>query len=366
MEHPLMYRIALTLIPNIGPVIARVLLQHLSPEEIFTEKRHLLERIEGLGKFRIDCIKQFNDFERVEKEIAFIEKYGIRPLFITDAAYPQRLLNCYDAPVMLYYKGAADLNTSKVVAVVGSRSHTDYGKQICEQLVEGLRGSEVLVISGLAYGIDLLAHKFALKARLDTVGVLAHGLDKIYPSDHVSIAKEMIQQGGLLTEFLTKTKPDRHHFPSRNRIVAGMSDAVIVVETDVKGGSMITAELADSYNKDVFAFPGRVGDKKSNGCNHLIKTNRAGLLTDAQQLLEAMNWAPLKKKPTKQPARTLFMDLSPEEQVIVDLLKKKEQAAIDEIHLRSGLSSSTVAIAILNLEMQNIIQALPGKLYQLL
>ncbi|HEX7754174.1 MAG TPA: DNA-processing protein DprA [Niabella sp.] len=366
MEHPLMYRIALTLIPNIGPVIARGLLQHLSPEEIFTEKRHLLERIEGLGKLRVDSIKKFTGFDRAEKELVFIEKYKITPLFITDAHYPQRLLNCYDAPTMLYYKGAADLNTSKILAVVGSRSHTEYGKQVCEQLIKGLEGSDVLVISGLAYGIDSLAHKFALKAGLGTVGVLAHGLDEIYPPDHTPMAKEMVQQGGLLTEFVTKTKPDRHHFPSRNRIVAGMSDAVVVIETDIKGGSMITAELANSYNKDVFAFPGRVGDKKSNGCNDLIKMNKAGLLTDAEQLLEGLGWASPKRKAPRKPSRALFVDLSPDEQIVVELLKKKEAAAIDEIHLRSGLSSSSVAIAVLNLEMQQIIQALPGKVYQLL
>lgn len=323
MKHPLYYRIALTLVPHIGPVIARLLLQQLSPEEIFTEKRSVLERIEGLGKMRSCCIKQFSDFERVEKEIAFIEQYKISPLFITDAAYPQRLLQCYDAPTMLYYRGIADLNTSRIVAVVGSRMHTDYGKEICGKLVGDLADSGVLVVSGLAYGIDSLAHKCALDAQLNTVGVLAHGLDKIYPPGHTTMAKEMIEQGGLLTEFETKTKPDRHNFPSRNRIVAGMSDATIVVETDVKGGSMITAELANGYNKDVFAFPGRVADKKSSGCNYLIKTNRANLLTDGKQLLETMGWAPLKTRTAKRQTRELFINLTSEEQLIIDLLKKK-------------------------------------------
>lgn len=365
MEHPLMYRIALTLVPNIGPVVARLLLQHLSPEEIFTEKATVLERIEGVGKLRIDSIRRFKDFAPVEAEIAFIEKHQVRPLFITDEDYPRRLLNCYDAPVLLYYKGNADLNQPRIIAVVGSRSHTTYGKLVCEQLIDDLRESGVLVISGLAYGIDSLVHKGSLKAELQTVGVLAHGLDKIYPADHFSMAKEMLGQGGLLTEFITGTQPDRHHFPSRNRIVAGMSDATVVVETEVKGGSMITAELANGYHKDVFAFPGRASDKKSSGCNHLIRTNRAQLLTNGKQLLETMGWEPPPKILKKQ-TRELFIELSPEEKIVVELLQSRGQADVDELHLRSGLSSSRVAVAVLNLEMQQVIQALPGKMYQLL
>lgn len=365
MEHPLMYRIALTLVPNIGPVIARLLLQHLSPEEIFTARRAVLEGIEGLGRLRADSILKFSDFSQAERELMFIEKHGVRPLFLTDDAYPQRLLNCYDAPVLLYYKGTADLNQSRIIAVVGSRLHTEYGRLVCEKLINDLQHSGVLVVSGLAYGIDSLVHKYSLKANLQTVGVLAHGLDKIYPPDHFAMAREMTGQGGLLTEFVTGTQPDRHHFPSRNRIVAGMSDATVVVETEVKGGSMITAELANGYYKDVFAFPGKTLDKKSGGCNHLIKTNRAQLLTDGKQLLETMGWATAKKTVKKQ-TRELFIELSAEEQAIVTLLQERQQADIDELHLRSGLSSSRVAVAVLNLEMQNVVQSLPGKMYKLL
>ncbi|WP_300596406.1 DNA-processing protein DprA [Niabella sp.] len=365
MEHPLMYRIALTLVPNIGPVIARLLLQHLQPEEIFTARRAVLEGIEGLGKLRVDSILKFKDFSQAEKELEFIEKHGVQPLFLTDDAYPQRLLNCYDAPVLLYYKGSANLNQSRIVAIVGSRVHTEYGRLACEHLVSELQGSGALVISGLAYGIDSLVHKYSLAASLETVGVLAHGLDKLYPPEHFAMAKEMTGQGGLLTEFVTGTQPDRHHFPSRNRIVAGMSDATVVVETEIKGGSMITAELANGYYKDVFAFPGRTSDKKSSGCNHLIKTNRAQLLTDGEQLLETMGWVAT-KKPVKKQTKELFIELSAEEQAIVTLLQERQQADIDELHLRSGLSTSRVAVAVLNLEMQNVIQALPGKMYQLL
>lgn len=366
MKSDLLYQIALTLIPNIGCVHARLLLQHMSANEVFQAKASTLQKIEGLGEVRVKSIQKFDGFERAEKEIAFIEKYKITPLFLTDEKYPQRLLNCYDPPTVLYYRGNADLNTSKIVAVVGSRTHTDYGKSVTEKLLQDIADSGIVVVSGLAYGIDALSHKTSLKNKLQTVGVLAHGLDKIYPPENAAMAKEMVQHGGLLTEFMTKTKPDRHNFPSRNRIVAGMSDAVIVVETDVKGGSMITAELANGYNKDVFAFPGKTTDKKSSGCNHLIKNNKAVLLTDAQQLLEAMGWDDGQKKPAKKKTRELFIELTKEEKIIVDLLNEAGQSGIDEINLRSGLSSSAVAVAILNLELQNVIQTLPGKMYTIL
>ncbi|MFV0606611.1 MAG: DNA-processing protein DprA [Niabella sp.] len=364
MKERLLHQIALTLIPNIGCVQARLLLQQMDAEEIFTAKKNSLLKIEGLGEVRANSIVKFNQFEKAEKEIAFIEKYNITPLFITDNDYPQRLLNCYDPPTMLYYKGGTNLNTSKIIAVVGSRVHTDYGKTLVEKLIGDLAGSDIVVVSGLAYGIDALSHKASLKNKLQTVGVLAHGLDKIYPAENTAMAKEMVSLGGLVTEFMSQKKPDRHNFPSRNRIVAGMSDAVIVVETDIKGGSMITAELANGYNKDVFAFPGKITDKKSSGCNHLIKTNKAVLLTDAHHLLETMGWHT--KKDNRKKTKELFVELSSDEKIIVDILKTAESVSIDDINIASGLRGSSVAAAILNLELRNIIQALPGKLYKFL
>jgi len=364
--HPdLLYQLALSQVPSIGPVQAKILLQHCEPEEIFHAKKSFLEKIEGIGPIRAEAIKQFNNFSAAETEIKFIEKYKIQPLFLTDSNYPKRLLNCYDSPTLLYYKGDADLNAEKMVAIIGTRSNTDYGKQITEKLVKELSEQNITVVSGLAFGIDAIAHKSALKNNLPTIGVLAHGLDKMYPSEHTSLAKDMIKHaGGLITEFQSNTKPDKHNFPSRNRIVAGMCDAVIVIETDNKGGSIITAELANGYNKDVFAFPGRINDAKSNGCNSLIKTNRAMLLTDANQLLETMGWQEHKKmKPKKQ--KSIFIELSPDEKIIVNLLQSSPSVHIDELNHQSGLSSSTVAACILNLELQNAIVSLPGKLYQL-
>jgi DNA processing protein len=366
MTNDLLYQIALTLIPNIGPVQAKILLQHFEAAEIFKAKKSQLEKIEGIGAIRAASIKDFADFSKAEQEIKFIEKYKIKPLFISDSAYPQRLLNCYDSPTILFYKGMADLNASKIIAIVGTRNHTEYGKQLAEKLITDLAELNVLVVSGLAYGIDAIAHKAAIKNNLPTIGILAHGLDQVYPPQHAGLARDMIKQnGGLLTEFLSKTKPDKHNFPTRNRIVAGISDATIVVETGVKGGSMITAELANSYNKDVFAFPGRVTDSKSGGCNYLIKNNKAVLLTEAQELIDVMNWRPQAQDKKQKQQREIFIELSPDEKIIISILKEKEASHIDEINHRSGLSSSAVAAAILNLEFQNVVFSQPGKMYSL-
>ena len=367
MDSELLYQLALTLIPNIGPVQAKILLQHCNAEEIFHAKKTYLEKIEGIGPVRAAAITAFRDFSQAEEEIKFIEKYKIKPLFLTDAAYPKRLLNCYDSPTLLFYKGDADLNASKMVAIIGTRSHTDYAKQITEKLVKELAAQNITIISGIAFGVDSIAHKAAIKNDLPTVGVLAHGLDQIYPAEHAGLAKDMIKnKGGLLTEFRSQSKPDKHNFPTRNRIVAGMSDATIVIETGIKGGSMITAELANGYNKDVFAIPGKVTDSKSTGCNYLIKSNKAMLLTDAQEILEVMGWEEKTKgSKVRKSQREIFIELTKEEKILIDILKEKETVHIDELNIKSGLSSSAVAAAILNLELQNVMLSLPGKLYRL-
>ena len=365
MNNDLLYQVALTLIPNIGPVQSRILIEQFGDaESIFKAKLKTLGSIDSIGEVRANNIKEFDNFTEAEKGIEFIEKYKIQPLFIKDKNYPQRLLRCYDAPTMLYYRGNADLNTAKIISIIGTRNNTDYGKQVTEKLVADLQEQNVLILSGLAFGIDSIAHKAAIQNNLPTVGVLAHGLDTIYPSQHKSLAKEMLQNGGLLTEFSQKTKPDKHNFPRRNRIVAGMADATIVVETAIKGGSMITAELAHNYNRDVFAFPGKTTDSKSAGCNYLIKHDKAFLLTDAQQLMEAMKWQQKKAKPKAQ--KELFIELSADEKIIINILREKDSVHIDELFLRSGLSSSSVAGAMLNLELQNAISSLPGKMYKLL
>lgn len=366
MQSELLYQVALTQVPNIGHVHARTLVEHFgSASAVFAAKQSSLEKIEGMGMVRAGSIKSFRKFKDAEAEIKFIEQYQIQPLFINDAAYPRRLLHCYDAPVLLYYKGKADLNVSKIVAIVGTRNNTDYGRQVTEKLVKELAELDLIIVSGLAYGIDAIAHKSALKQEVATIGVVGHGLDQVYPAAHSGLAREMVQQGGgLLTEYRSKTPPDKHNFPGRNRIVAGISDATVLVETGIKGGSMITADIAHSYNRDVFAVPGKITDSKSEGCNHLIRSNKAMLLTAAAELIDVMGWS---DKSTASPAsqKQLFVELSEEEQRLVPLLRDKASMHIDELNLLSGMSTSAVAAAILNLEMKGMVMALPGKMYRL-
>ena len=365
MNNDLLYRVALTLIPNIGDVHAKALINiYGDAQSIFKAKKKELENIEGIGSVRAKSIKDFTDFSSAEEEIKFIEKYKITPLFITNENYPKRLLNCFDSPALLYYRGNADLNTSKIISIVGTRNNSDYGKTVCEKMIEDLQAENVLVVSGLAFGIDTIAHKAALKHNLQTVAVLAHGLDRIYPTQNKTLAKQITGQGGLLTEFISNTNPDKQNFPKRNRIVAGICDAVIVIESSKKGGSLITAELGNGYNKDVFAIPGRVNDSKSEGCNYLIKNNKAALINSANDFLEMMNWSST-SKPTAKKQRELFIELSPDEKIVVDILQQQDSIQIDELYFKSGLSSSAVATALLMLEMQNVVLSLPGKVYKL-
>lgn len=365
MNNDLLYQIALTLVPNIGDVHAKILVNTFGDAaSIFKARKKDLENIEGIGTVRANSIKAFDNFTSSEEEIKFIEQYKITPLFLTDDNYPQRLLNCYDSPTLLYYRGTANLNTSRIISIVGTRNNSDYGKNICEKLIEDLQDENILIVSGLAFGIDTIAHKAALKNNLQTIGVLAHGLDKIYPVQNKALAKQMIEQGGLLTDYLSYTNPDKQNFPKRNRIVAGMCDALVVIESGKKGGSLITAELGNGYNKDVFAFPGKTTDARSEGCNYLIKNNKAFLITNAADILELMNWTQKKKSSAKK-QRELFIELTDNEKIIVDLLTKNDTIQIDELYIKSGLSSSAMAAALLQLEMQNIVASLPGKVYRL-
>lgn len=365
MNNDLLYQIALTLIPNIGDIHAKALVDiYGDAESIFKAKKKELEAIEGMGTVRAKSIKDFTDFSSSEEEIKFIEKYKISPLFITDENYPKRLLNCYDSPALLYYRGNADLNKSRIISIVGTRNHSDYGKQVCEKFIEDLTVENILVVSGLAFGIDTIAHKASLKNSLKTVAVLAHGLDRIYPIQNKTLAKQITEQGGLLTEFISNSNPDKQNFPKRNRIVAGMCDAVVVIESSKKGGSLITAELGNSYNKDVFAIPGRISDSKSEGCNYLIQNNKAALINSANDFLEMMTWKSTPKTSIKK-QRELFIELSPDEKIVVEILQQQDGIQIDQLYFKSGLSSSAVATALLLLEMQNVVISLPGKVYKL-
>lgn len=366
MNEDLLYLIALTQVPNIGDIHAKILYTHFgSAKAVFDARKSELSRLPGIGEVRANAIRAFHHFERAEEELAFIDQYQIQALSQNDPAYPQKLLHCIDAPVVIYFKGNANLNASHIISVIGTRNNTDYGLQMTQNILDAFHMEDVLVISGLAYGIDSIAHKYALKKKIPTVGVLAHGLDTLYPAANKEMAKEMLLEGGLLTDFMSGTKPDKQNFPRRNRLVAGIADAVVVIETDIRGGSMITAELANAYNKDVFAVPGRIQDNKSAGCNYLIMNNKAALIRNGKDVIDMMNWN--RPDMTKTVQKKLFPELSAVEKSIVEMLEQQPMVHIDEIAiLCAGTSSSNIAAGILKLELEGLIKSLPGKMYRLL
>lgn len=368
MSEELLYQLGLTLIDGIGDVNAKALLAYCgSPKEVFRQKKSQLQKIPGIGEINArSIVSSHSVLTRAEEELEFIEKYKIRTLFFTDEDYPSRLKYCSDSPILLYYKGNADLNCEKIIGIVGTRKPSDYGKQMTRELVEGLNESGALIISGLAYGIDVLAHKTALDNEMETVGVVAHGLDRIYPQTHDKIAKRMISQGGLLTDFMSGTNPDAVNFPKRNRIVAGLCDALVVIESKRTGGSLITATIANSYNKDVFAYPGRAGDPLAEGCNGLIKRNRAALIENAEDLLYAMQWQEKEKPKSKSKQVPLTLHLSEEEKIIIHLFSEKKSIHVDEICQATQLPVSKISTYLLQLEFGNLIRSKPGKLYELM
>lgn len=363
----LLYEIALTMLPGIGDVSGKKLVACCGGlTAVFKESRKELHLRKSLGENLINRLLDGRDeaLRKAEKEIRFIEKYRITPLFFMNKNYPYRLANCHDAPLMLYYKGTAEVNVPRVVAVVGTRKATDYGREMCSRIIEGLQQSGVLVVSGLAFGIDSCAHKSALQYNLPTVGVLGHGLDRIYPPQNKGLAEKMIRNGGLITDFPSETIPDRENFPKRNRVIAGLCDALIVVEAASSGGALITADIANSYNRDVFAVPGRLQDEYSKGCNMFIKTNRAALIESADDIRYIMGWDIVSNK-KEGLQRELFQEWTTEEKTIVDLLHTQKDVGIDVLVADSGLKSSMVAKVLLSLELRGIIRCLPGKRYQL-
>jgi DNA processing protein len=364
-EKELYYRIALTQTEQLGEKLGRLLLNHFgTATAIYDAPVKQIKAIDGFGEKRIESFRNNIDEPRIKEEMQFIAKHNITPLFITDSQYPQKLKACADAPLLLYYKGTADLNAKKMVAIIGTRKNTEYGARVTEELIEGLRQLDVIVVSGLAFGIDVIAHRKAIQQGISTLGVVAHGLDSIYPTQHKHIANEMLKNGGLLTEYISGTRPERFNFPMRNRIVAGMCDVTVVVETEKTGGSMITAKLAASYNRDVAAFPGRTIDRKSQGCNYLIHTHMAEMITNADDLLDMMNWNTPEKTKTVQPK--LFTHLTDEETKIADILRESEGMHIDEIFLKAGVGTSTLSSLLLTMELGGALKALPGKRYRLI
>lgn len=365
VDEELKLRIALTLLEGVGSVTARNLVSYCgSVEGVFRERKKNLEKIPGIGPATAEKIISHNTFERAEKELAFIERHEIKPLFYLDKDFPSRLKSCSDAPVMLYYKGTADLNQHRMIAIVGTRNASDYGRTITEKITEELKAYEIIIVSGLAYGIDITAHKASIKNEIPTIGVLGHGLDRIYPAIHKSTAEKMMEQGGLLTEFMTDTKPDKENFPQRNRIVAGMCDAVLVIEAAKSGGALITAEIANSYNRDVFAIPGRTSDPYSAGCNYFIKMNKAALVESAADIAEMMQWNAEKHEAVKPKQKQLFVELTEEEKQLVEIISQHGKTHIDLITSSLPLPVSKISATLLSLEFKGVIKSLPGKMYE--
>ncbi len=365
MMEDLLYKIALTRIPTVGAVTARTLVSYCgSPAAVFQAKKRELLKIPGIGEQTAVRILATNALKEAEREWQFLQRYGVHPYFYLDEGYPERLRHYHDSPVVLYCKGNPDLNAPRTIGIVGTRQPTAHGLAICEEIVADLNVYNVQIISGLAYGVDVAAHRKCIEIGIPTLGILGHGLHTIYPPAHRSIAEKMCAQaGGLLTEFPHDTKPDRENFPMRNRIIAGLCDALIVIETAEKGGSMITAHLANEYNKDVFAVPGRLRDPLSQGCNRLIKTHKAALLESAADLAYIMRWDGASVEKNIQPR--LFVELTNAEEKIVTLLQQSAEMSIDHIMVSAGFSGSQVAALLLDLEFKGLIRALPGKRYTL-
>lgn len=360
----LFFQIAISLVKGIGPINAKKLIAEMgSAEAVFNESSQNLEAIEGLPKQSIDSINNKEVLLRAEKELGFLEKHGYLAHSFLDKSYPSRLRHCDDGPIVLFQKGTTNLNPNKSIAIVGTRSMTDYGDTFTKSIVRSLKAFNATIISGLAYGVDAAAHKASVEEDLPTIAVMAHGLDKVYPSLNHKLSEKILESGGsLLTEFLSQSKPDRENFPKRNRIIAGMSDAVLVIEAAKKGGALITAELANSYNRDVFALPGRYDDPFSEGCNALIKSNKAALFTSVKDIKYIMAW---EESETPNAQTKLFVDLNNDEQKIYDLLLANSKGLeLALICAKASKSISHVLQVLMMLEVKGLIKCLPGKIYK--
>jgi DNA processing protein len=359
----LKYKIALSFLNGFGNKKISKLLNHLEdPEAVFKESLNAIFKKTGIHKHYLQNMQRENALLKADEQIKWIQKKGINTHFYLDANYPRRLRNCEDAPILLYSQGNYNINPSFTVAVVGTRSATSYGKEICENLIKDIGSDALQIISGLAYGIDIVAHQNAIEKNVETIAVLGNGMQRIYPSLHTQTARKMIEQGGIITEFPFGAKPDRENFPKRNRIVAGMADAVIVIESKKRGGSLITAELANDYNKDVFAFPGNVDQETSEGCNLLIATNKAHLITSGHDFLKIMGWEGIISK-TKQVE--INFNLEPDEQEVFDVIQQSKKENIDVIAYKTQKSIANIAVILLNLEIKGLVKKLGGNVFSL-
>lgn len=364
LEEDLLCVLALQRAKGIGDINAKKLLAHFgSARELFKEKRRNIEKIFGFGKLSTQYLFDSANLKEAEEELKYIQKNNIQTLYFTDNNYPERLKHCIDGPILLFKEGNIDLNLGPIISIVGTRQITSYGRDFCEKLIADLVAYNPIIVSGFAYGVDICAHKAAVKNNLQTIGVLAHGFEEVYPKIHKKYVAEINKNGGFLTEFWQNDQPLRENFLKRNRIVAGMSEATIIIESAEKGGSLVTADIANSYSRDVFAVPGRTTDLYSKGCNDLIKNNKAAILTSAKDLIEMMNWeGPLNiKKPIQ---KQLFVELTDNEQLLYDFLAQNGKELIDLISLNCKLPIHQTTSLLFNLEMKGMVKPLPGKLYE--
>ncbi|GGD23080.1 DNA-processing protein DprA [Flavobacterium orientale] len=360
----LFYTLALMQVEGVGDIVAKKLINHCgSAENIFQEKKSKLETIEGIGQILIKNLKNNAVFELAEKELQFIEKEQISTCFYQEDTYPNRLKHCIDGPVLLFSTGTINYENKKILSVVGTRQITSYGTDFCKQLIEDLAPLDPIIVSGFAYGVDIVAHQAAMDNNLQTIGVLAHGMNQIYPQSHKKYVSKMEQNGGFLTEFWSTSNPDKENFVRRNRIVAGMSEATIVIESANRGGSLITATLASDYNRDVFALPGRNTDKYSVGCNNLIKTQRAHLLTSAADILYILDWK-ASVESAKPVQKQLFVDLDIDEQKVFNYLLQNGKQQIDFIALECDLPIFKISSLLLNMELKGVVRPLQGKMFE--
>lgn len=366
LHQDLLFTLALLKVEGIGDITAKKLIANLgSPEEVFKAKNSQLAKIDGIGATLINKLQKPNIFKEAEKELQFIQKENINVLYYQDSLYPERLKQCFDAPVLLFTAGNINLENRKIISIVGTRQITSQGIDFCKKLIADLVPLNPIIVSGYAYGVDIVAHQAAIEKGLQTIGVLAHGLNQIYPKTHKKYMSKMEKNGGFMTEFWSTSNPDRENFVKRNRIVAGISEATIVIESAEQGGSLLTANMANEYNRDVFAVPGRTTDKYSQGCNLLIKTNKAQLITNATDLIYHLNWD-LKKDTSKAIQKQLFISLDNEEQLIYDYLQKLNKEHLDIIALDCQMPVFKLSSLLLNMELKGVIRPLPGKYFEII
>ncbi len=362
MTEHIRYLLALTMLDKVGPILARELISFFeSAENLFNEKPQNLEKIPRIGSTLSQQVSSKKVIAQADKELELIAKHNISIIDYKSKSYPQRLLHCEDAPILFFNKGKTDFNAPKIISIVGTRNATQYGKEVCNSLISGLQKYSPTIVSGLAFGIDIHAHKEALLNGMQTIAVLGSTLTNITPTPHTKIAKQIEQHGSVISEYNTQMKFEKSFFVRRNRIIAGIADATIVVESKVKGGSLITADFAHGYGREVCAIPGNISATHSEGCNNLIKTNKAVLIENSEDIARLLNWD-LQKKPTQQ---KLFLELSPEEDLIYKHLLAKGESSIDSICLSTQIPMNKTSAILLSLEFQGIVKALQGKRFKI-